>query len=75
MTPKRRVETRDIVLTLLGILVAFGVQVVYDIFGSPPWTTLMPKANWGVLVMAVFFLGLFGYAYWSPRDKTEKEKS
>jgi hypothetical protein len=54
-------QIKDIVLSLWGVVLAFLVQVLYDNFEQPFYTSKMPKVWWGLLISAVLFLLLLFY--------------
>jgi len=52
-----KLSKREIVLTLWGVILAFSVQVAYDIFGENPfYKSIMPKYLWGLAIVIVAFI-------------------
>jgi hypothetical protein len=54
-------DKKDFWWILWGILVAFGLQVLYDIAGDYPQFT--GKAQFGLAIEAIFLVGLFTFGY------------
>ncbi len=51
---------------IYGISFAFLVQVMYDFFGEPVFTAIMPKQWWGI-IMTTVFLSMMTIWTWRSR--------
>lgn len=58
---KPKFEIKDVVLSLWSVVLAFIVQVLYDIFGQDFYTDLMPKVWWGVIISIFLSILLLVY--------------
>lgn len=70
---KTKFELRDVVLSLWGVVLAFTVQVLYDIFGGDFYISIMPRIWWGIGItigLAVILL----YYMKQLREEDEKQQ-
>jgi uncharacterized membrane protein (DUF4010 family) len=55
----RRITERDVLMSLWGVVLAFLVQIMYDGFGDPLYTSIMPKVWWGFILAIGLTILLF----------------
>lgn len=72
----RKIERRSkFYLLLLGIFLAFVVQVLYDILGGSFYTQFMPKTAWGILIISILAIVLVSIrAYMERLSRQEGKK-
>lgn len=71
---KDKIELSDgVIWSLWGVVLAFAIQVLYDSFGTPFYTNIMPKTIWGTMLMVILVFLVLAYMKPLLRQKSSTE--